>query len=291
MSSRWFAANNGNKLLGPVDGLEITNAITLGRIPPTSVVLQEGKSEWLSLATVKQFAEAIRGTHPPPPIPGTQLTGLAPPISPSTALAPLDQSTWHVRYRDSNPIGPFTNQDLARAIRTNQLDKAALISRVGEQAWVRIADIPAFSSYWPQVTLELDPTPKQVPKRIPTSHVVALTLVTLSVLSMSLVLPSLALPSVASEPTGDRGESQNAQTTTEIDRGDECSDMLCRIHTEYLRGDPARCSSDPEHRNSMKSINKHKWKKNMCQKLCRKKDIEAHCTKRNSILLLPKENF
>ncbi len=191
MSARWYVANDGNQPIGPLEGFRIEEGIAAGRVPLTSVVCADGTSEWISLAAVREFAAAIRVAYPPPALPSPDPA--APPCGSGSnvGLTAAAGSTWHLRYQGVDPIGPFTEQDLVKAIQTSQVHSSAWVCRVGEQTWVRIYDVPAFSNCWPQGVSAAVPATQQPNESPPTSDVIVLVIVCIVVLLAAIAAESL----------------------------------------------------------------------------------------------------
>ncbi|HOA06155.1 MAG TPA: hypothetical protein PKH86_09940 [Candidatus Fermentibacter daniensis] len=191
MSARWYVANEGNQPIGPLEGFRIEEGIAAGRVPLTAVVCADGASEWISLAAVREFAAAIRVAYPPPALPSPDLDALPRRRGADAGLTAATGSTWHLRYQGVDSIGPFTEQDLVKAIQTSQVHSSAWVCRVGEQTWVRIYDVPAFSNCWPQGVSAAASATQLPSESPPTSDVIVLVLVGIVVLIAAIAAESL----------------------------------------------------------------------------------------------------
>ncbi|HNZ22583.1 MAG TPA: GYF domain-containing protein, partial [Polyangiaceae bacterium] len=188
--SNWYVCNEGGDVVGPVTSDLLELGIKNGKVPLSASVCREGDQDWLPLKRVGRFA-AVMDQALNPTVHADQLKMEAAPVS-----------SWHLRYEGVEPVGPIPEPELIRSIAAGQVHTTAWVRRVGEQTWVRIYDVPAFSNCWPQkqqqaVGHPIGASQTMSPGPIPNDPVSAIDIVLLTLLGAGSIAVFLASRSLA----------------------------------------------------------------------------------------------
>jgi len=135
MSTWYIRAIGSHDPVGPVTADVVTKGVLTGQVPVDVDVCKVGGTEWLPLASLPEFREAVRKVAPPPPTRTAQshATSEGEFELDIEEAAPIEQERFFLRNRRGAERGTYSVAGLASAFQEGKLPGAMLVRKDGER--------------------------------------------------------------------------------------------------------------------------------------------------------------
>lgn len=132
--NQWYVRFGDDDPVGPVKTEHLIISIRAGDIPVTSLVARVGDDKWVPLASVLEFAEAVR-----------QVALFVPPTPSPRAATPPTERNWYTSGADGSTSGPFPTSQITWNIHRGMIPVGTLACEAGAGDWKEVESIPCFA--------------------------------------------------------------------------------------------------------------------------------------------------
>jgi S1-C subfamily serine protease len=140
----WFV-RAGTRVQGPFSEDQLRSMRKRGQLSPIHQVSLD-RVRWESAAPLVQMLDGPLPIWQSQPPPSPEPAGIVRPPSESSAALPA-AGGWYCLDSKRQQIGPVAADEIVRRLASRHINSAAMICKVGDSSWRRIAEVPEFASY------------------------------------------------------------------------------------------------------------------------------------------------
>ena len=183
MSVEWYYVDGQNRV-GPIEKSQFASLIQTGKLGPEDYAWREGFEDWLCLKDIQEWSHLFQSPAPPqaPPPPtapssssdkGTvsDIPMMGGPPAFSWDQIGNDQQVVYIKIGQDRggeqevEYGPFSKQQLERALQEGRINEKTYIYTQGMDNWVFLGDTPLFQQYSGRPAVIEDKNRRRAPRK------------------------------------------------------------------------------------------------------------------------------
>ena len=165
MSVEWYYVEGQNRV-GPIEESQFASMIQTGKLGPEDYAWREGFEDWLCLKDIQEWSHFFQSPSPPqaPPPPAAQNNASSgegtisdipmmggPPAFSWDQIGDEHQVVYikigHDRGGQEVEYGPFSKQQIRRALQEGRVNEKTYLYTQGLDNWVFLGDTPLFEAF------------------------------------------------------------------------------------------------------------------------------------------------